>query len=243
MWTCVSVCTQIHTQAHAHLYKSWLCQNLLVVSCRQDSRSCVEWQWWRKWAKITRAIPETFQSKDVPACLTLQQFNTVFRSNVVIVLSFSLYTVILNDRVEERITGENVFFLLACVSLCLCGHYVPVVMHVYVCTCSCVAVPQYSKHTQTCTAHCIYNIVYCITGDLQNKYKLEIIRGPEGYFPYLNFSACYKMIGWWEPSLPLENQSYAWSYEGSFNSAYTVIVWLWQGTHCATTLVLTPNKN
>ncbi len=82
--------------------------------------SCSQWQWWRKWAKITRAIPETFQSKDVPACSTLQQFNTVFRSNVVIVLGFSLNTVILNDQVEERITWQNVFFLPACVFLCLC---------------------------------------------------------------------------------------------------------------------------
>lgn len=137
---CVCVHTDIHTGTHTHFYKSWHCQNLLVVSCRQDSRSCAEWQWWRKWAKITRAIPETFQSKDVLACLTLQQFNTVFRSNVVIVLSFSLYTVILNDQAEERITWENVFFLPACVSLCLCGHYV--CGNVYACTSSCVAVPQ-----------------------------------------------------------------------------------------------------
>lgn len=69
--------------------------------------------------KITQANPESFQSKDVPVCSTLKQFNTVFRSNVVIVLRFSPYPVILNARVEERITLENV-----CVSLCLCGHTV-----------------------------------------------------------------------------------------------------------------------
>lgn len=53
-----------------------------------------------------------------------RQFNTVLGSNVVIVLSFSLYPVILNDRVEERKTCENVFFPPACVSLsssgCMC---------------------------------------------------------------------------------------------------------------------------
>lgn len=100
----MSLCvhTDTHTSKHMQLpfYKSWLCQNLLVVSCRQDS----QWQWWRKWAKITRAIPEAFQSKDVPACLTLQQFSPVFRSDVVMLLSFSLYPIILNGQVEERIT-------------------------------------------------------------------------------------------------------------------------------------------
>lgn len=115
---CAKTRRHTHKPKYAHLYKSWLCQNLLVVSCRRDARSCSQWQWWRKWAKITRAIPETFQSKDIPACSTLQQFNTVFTSDVVIVLSFSLSPVILNDRVEERITWENVFSLP--VSLCVC---------------------------------------------------------------------------------------------------------------------------
>lgn len=130
----VYLCAHRYTHKHTSANFSWLCQNLLVVSCRQD----FQWQLWRKWAKITRAIPETFQSKDIPVCSTLQQFNTVFRSNVVIVLSFSLYPVILNDRVEERITQENVFFFPACLCLFMfLWTCVSVVMYTLnVCTCS-----------------------------------------------------------------------------------------------------------
>lgn len=103
---------------HAHikppLYTSWLCQNPLVVLCRQDS----QWQRWRKWAKISQAPLERFQSKDILACSPLRQLSPVFRSNVVM-LRFSLYPVILNDWVQERTTLENVLtgpFVRVCMS-------------------------------------------------------------------------------------------------------------------------------
>lgn len=57
-------------------------------------------------------------SKVKTAGSTLQQFSPVFRLNVVM-FSSSLCPVILNERVEERKTVENIFCPPARVSLCL----------------------------------------------------------------------------------------------------------------------------
>lgn len=131
----------------AHIYKS----QTSLLSHAEKSPGLAPHDSGGENEKITWAIPKSFQSKDNPACSTLQQFNTVFTSDVVIVLSFSLYPVILNDRLKERITWEK------CLSpACLClfmfvWMYVRVVMCTsYACTCLCaqhsMCTPQHTVH-------------------------------------------------------------------------------------------------
>lgn len=138
MWTWAYVCVQIHTQANTCSRPSTNLDSV-KTSLLSHADKTPKWQRWRKWAKITRAIPEAFQSKDVPACLTLRQFSPVFRSDVVMLLSFPLYPVILNGQVEERIT-----FLISFASL-----------HLFVCNDVCGEVQSMSACLCWSTLHAI----------------------------------------------------------------------------------------
>lgn len=100
--------THTHTHMLKYIYQSMLslippcC--LMWIKCQvlplSDSSGENEWKSLELFLRLSK-------SQTLLACLTLQQFNTVFRSDVVILLRFSLYLVFLNDQLRKEKHGRS----------------------------------------------------------------------------------------------------------------------------------------